>query len=341
MVCQWSLRTVACAASVCGCAAASLTNPTAAVIGYSFGYVPALKGLVMAGGWGEPEWTPRTNVWLLTAPGWKAASPGPAMVYHSSALDTHRNVLVVCGRTNYPSKCVNVMYEFDGKAWASKPGFVAGVDGDVELAYDSARRRLVACVADSVNSETWEYDGVNWVKQSTKTHPTAVNTGMLTAFDPLSNVVVLVTITNKPDPSEPLWSETWTYDGTDWSIRAAGMPTNALMGGMAWDAARSNIVLLTTTSETWTWNGAAWSRKTPAQPPDPPRWAFTMAYDPLREVSAFFSGELKTDCCTQVYPIDTWEWNGSDWRKGTPEPCALFALSLAAVIAVRRSAHNP
>jgi len=309
--------------------ALGLTNPPLPNIDYAFAHCPVSGGLVMHGGWCEPGWAIRSNAWLLTMTGWEETIAGPRMTHHSAALDTHRNVVVVCGRTRFPNANTNVTWEFNGVAWQQKPDLLAGNGGDVELAYDRARRRIVAYVAEGT-SETWEYDGTNWTKKTTATMPPALEDGALMTYDPVSNAVLLVVTTNDLWFSGSYASETWTYDGSDWTRRATGLPTNAWLGGLAWDEARGNAVLLTTDSETWTWNGAQWTRRTPAHSPAPARGFLTMAYDPLRAVSVFFSGEYSTGGFSQVHPIDTWEWDGADWQQFVPVPEPLTGMLLAA-----------
>ena len=307
---------------------AMLTNPPLPNIDYAFAFLPGVGGLVMHGGWCEPDWEPRPDAWGLTIAGWdRVATNGvPAMIHHSGALDLPRSVMIVCGRTafTFSPPYTNVTFEFDGVTWQRKADLVTSVGGDVEIAYDSARRLAVAYVAESPTAETWEYNGTNWTQRTTATQPTPVGDGALLQFDPIRSNVVLVADTN-----------TWTYDGTDWSLRASGLPTNTLVGGMAFDAARSNVVLLTTTSETWTWDGTAWTKRLPATSPTPARGFFTLAYDPLRAVSTLFSGEAGL-----VHPVDTWEWDGTNWGQFVPVPEPAATAVLIGLVFVARKGRK-
>jgi hypothetical protein len=317
---------------------AGLTNPPTPNIDYAFAYLPSVGGLVMHGGWCEPDWQPRSNTWLLTDYGWEQILAGPRMMHHSAALDTQRGVLVVCGRTNYPNNNVNPTFEFSGSAWLQKPTLVAGNDGDVKLAYDPLRRKTVAYVGGATPTETWEYDGTNWTFASTATQPSATAEGAVIGFDPVSNVVLLVVTTNELFSANVYTSETWTYDGDDWTRRASGQPLNAWTGGMACDTAHSNLVLLTTAGQTWMWTGSMWRRLTPSHAPVPDRGFFTFAFDPLRAVSSFFSGEYTTGAWVQVHPLDTWDWNGHTWSRFTPVPEPALMVAVVAVLAWRRRA---
>ena len=66
----------------------------------------------------------------------------------------------------------------------------------------------------------------------------------------------------------PLFGDTWTWDGTDWTQRAPRTrPSAAAAQGMAYDAARGQVVLFggATASgylgDTWTWDGTDWTEQ--------------------------------------------------------------------------------
>jgi len=317
----------------------SLTNPPYANIDYAFAYLPAESALIMHGGWGPGAWSHgRSNVWSLANIGWEELPPGnsPQMTHHCGTLDTDRGVIILCGNKIPGSSTNNMTWEYNGILWQKKNDLSAGLKGDVEIAYDSVRKKTVAYVGPGWSDsgmETWEYDGTNWTKNVSATNATAAGDGALMQFDPVSNNIVLIT------SQDSIWStnmaETWTYDGVDWTLRVSGYPTNAMLGGLAYDAARGNMVLITTDSETWTWNGADWTFLQPAHSPTPARGFFTMAYDPTRQVCAFYSGEYGSS-----HPIDTWEWDGSDWSEFVPIPeGGIMLLTLSAsfiVIWLRR-----
>ena len=297
--------------------AAGQTNPPA-TIDYAFAYLPAAGALMLHGGWGPPTWQPRNAAWALDQTGWHALSPtgAPAMMHHAAAYDSRRSVLVLCGRTGYgaPAPYTNETWEYSGALWQQTADLVSMYDGDVELAYDARRGVTVAYVADDTTSETWEYDATNWARIPTLIRPTANSDGALMRYDALAQQIVLLTTTNPLFVSDTYVSQTWSYDGSNWELRAQGLPTNAFGAGMACDEARSNLVLLTTDSETWTWNGETWTLQSPLLAP-PPRSFFAMAYDPQRSVSVIFSGEAGA-----LYPTDTWEWNGETWAEFVPMP---------------------
>jgi len=316
----------------------ALTNPPNANIDYAFAYLPAAGALIMHGGWGPPGWQPKSNVWQLAGVGWSELPSGsaPTMTHHCGALDTLRGVIAFCGKSSPGFSTNNMTWEYNGTLWQEKNTLHSGLKGDVEIAYDSARNKIVAYVGPDWSEsgmETWEYDGSGWSRIITAHNPTAAEDGALMQYDPVSNNVVLITSSDNVFSTN--YAETWVYDGTDWELKVAGYPTNAMLGGLAYDAARGKMTLLTTDSETWTWDGNDWTLLHPAHSPTPARGFFTMAYDPFRSVCVIYSGEYGSE-----HPIDTWEWDGSDWAEfiPIPEPGAFGAVIsyLLLVLSIRR-----
>ena len=89
---------------------------------------------------------------------------------------------------------------------------------------------------------------------------------------------------------------------------------------MAYDQARGVTVLFggdtgnaggrfEVTDETWLWNGSSWTQASPAASP-PARMTHAIAYDSRRERVVLFGGSDGTRTFG-----DTWEWDGTTWRK--------------------------
>ena len=287
-------------------------------IDYALAYFPPASGLIMQGGWGPTwKWEPMAETWELDAAGWTIlpASGAPSLAHHSMAYDAGRQVLLVCGKSEpYASRPFGYG-EFDGTRWTSMTnGPLLGL-GDAELAYDSVRHRIVlywaqASTASGGRIETWEYDGAKWQLMNPGQLPVACSDGALLKYHAGLQRVVLV----GQHGTAPV--ETWLWDGSNWSPLTGPQPTNAVTGGMAYDQARGEMVVLTTDMATWTLKSNAWVRQTPAHSPAYRKLAyFSMDYDPQRQVSAFFGGEAYAPLS---YPNTTWEWNGTDWHVFTP-----------------------
>jgi hypothetical protein len=281
-------------------------------IDYAAQYAPFAGGIVMHGGWGPPAWKPLAETWKLEATGWSqmSVSNAPAMAHLSMTLDEQRQVLVACGQTQVMNG-LHEIWEFNGVAW-SKTGELSGtMAGDAEITYDSDRHRLVIFRASSTGQEeTWEFNGSLWQKVSHSVKPVACSDGALFKYAPSLKKTVLV---GNATFSSPL--ETWLWNGTNWSSISGVQPTNAPAGGMTYDAARGQLVLLASDMKTWTFDGSQWTILAATKSPTTsPLNYYNLAYDAARKVSVFFSGEFHSGS-QWLYPTNAWEWNGTTWNE--------------------------
>lgn len=87
------------------------------------------------------------------------------------------------------------------------------------MAYDSLRNVVVMFAMSSLGVlETWEWNGAQWVFR-TSVGPSARNAAL--AFDSNRGMVVLFggLLPNGLGQPPPLSSETWEWDGSDWTFR--------------------------------------------------------------------------------------------------------------------------
>ena len=246
----------------------------------------------------------------------------PLLAHHDMTYDSLRGRLIVAGRTSIMSQSLGVYAGGSDGSWIrlSAPSPALPGKHDIELAYDS-HRDAVVLYTDATN-RVWELSGTNWSVVTAATAPVQCRDGALMQYDPLRRKTVLVgtpgpDLTSLPEPTSP--SETWLWDGVNWAQAADtnSSPVGAAGGGMAFDAARGEMVLLTMgTMQTWTFDGTNWTRRNPATTPSPGLWVFRLAYDPLNQLSVFFCGE--TTQMPLTYPRNTWAWNGTDWKKLAP-----------------------
>jgi hypothetical protein len=115
--------------------------------------------------------------------------------------------------------------------------------------------------------------------------------------------------------------DTWEWDGSAWSQRAAAGPIQAAYPALAYDAARQRTVLfggLLPTGpqwssygvDTWEWNGVTWTKRASTGPPG--RYASSAAYDSARQRTVLFGGISNT---VPLIVGDTWEWDGAAWSQ--------------------------
>jgi hypothetical protein len=182
--------------------------------------------------------------------------------------------------------------------------------GGGAMAYDPRRRETVL-----FDGDTWVFDGASrrWSEKFPSRSPDLLGTSA--AYDPDIGAVVLFG-SEAVDPCDQGASETWTWDGTNWTQQhpavspdgcAASEPT-----AMAYDARRHRIVLLAThrfddtQKEVWTWDGNSWTDVNDAGPP-----GAAIAYDVA-------SGRVMSFGRAFYYRGwndfgDTEAWNGSSW----------------------------
>ncbi len=281
-------------------------------IDYAMEYFPPAGGIIMHGGWCEPDWVVKNEMWLLTGQGWSLMNvPGsPYFAHHSMTYDSLRQVLILCGNDIYSGgNGVYQTWQYDGNRWTRVQDIPTNITfGDPELAFDLARNRVVAYISDWENNvEIWEYDGTNWQNISPLVLPPACPDGALMKYDTDIARTVLV-----------LPGGTWLWDGIRW-VQAGDPPQNVQYGGMTFDSVRGEMVLLTTTMETWVFDGLSWAKKNPVHSPVPsPNGLFSLAFDSVRQKAVFFGGESPPMQNQVTYPTKTWEWDGVDWKEFSP-----------------------
>ncbi|MFO1050649.1 MAG: kelch repeat-containing protein [Planctomycetota bacterium] len=146
------------------------------------------------------------------------------------------------------------------------------------------------------------------------------------------------------DANGTVLGDTWTWDGTNWSLRSpAHSPSPRRMMAAAWDAAHARVVIFggddplgSTLADTWAWDGSDWVHLAPAPQPAPPRRAQAgLAAGPSDGSLVLFGGV--DDLGTALG--DTWIFDGSQWASRTPQhsPSARFGPRLAPDLVRRRS----
>jgi hypothetical protein len=98
-------------------------------------------------------------------------------------------------------------------------------------------------------------------------------------------------------------SDTWEWDGANWTQVASSGPAPRSDHAMAWDAARGRMVLFSgwlVGADTWEWDGTVWTQVVTSGPSQ--RFAHAMTYDAACGRILVFGG-------WSVAPRgDTWEY---------------------------------
>jgi putative cell wall-binding protein len=187
---------------------------------------------------------------------------------------------------------------------------------DASMAYDTTTHQLVLFGGfrgpeggtQTPLSDTWIWDGSDWVQQSPTHAPPARWSGALTD-DPATGQLVLF----GGFDGAAYAGDTWEWDGSDWAQQSPAHSPTPRTTAIAYNGVDQNVVLFggfdgaAYAGDTWEWDGSDWAQQSPAHSPDP-RAGFTLAYHGSAGLDLLFGGGDGT-----LDPTDTWFWDGSDW----------------------------
>ena len=183
-------------------------------------------------------------------------------------------LIVACGSpgTATPSSSPRVTgplgdtWSWDGAAWHGATGPGPSARYGAALAYDAARHVFLLFggqTARGASNETWTWDGTRWAERSPAHKPDARRLTTM-AYDPGQKVLVLYggLVQNGAEGSPA--SDTWTWDGNDWTEVAA---TDAMPGqriGARLVTAGDQVILFGGSlapnsdffADAWTWKGS-------------------------------------------------------------------------------------
>ena len=251
------------------------------------------------------------------------------------AYDPDRDVAVL-----YGGQGGSGTYEWGGDNWAlrstaaSPTGYRFGA-----MAYHEGIDKMVhfggnSCCPNLSHDDTWLYtDGV-WSEAVIETVPPARHYQVM-AYDSDRNVVVMHGGRREDGDGSP-WtdlSDTWEFDGFDWSPAAIAAPGPELLThAMVYDSVNQRMVLLDG-STTWILENDAWSiLATDTSPGD--RNMSSMVFDSLRGVVVLFGGSDNTG------RYGTWEFDGSDWYRVFTAHSPQENIQLAGMIFDSQSGHS-
>ena len=190
------------------------------------------------------------------------------------------------------------------------------------LAYDAVLDRTVMFSGSSIGSQTpsqtWQWDGADWTEVFPMHSPSA-RFGHHMTYDSKRGVVVL--FGGSDNMTQASLSDTWTWDGTDWTEQTPlTVPPERANHAISFDAASGTVVMFGGYSsqknaplgDMWSWDGSDWTELTPTDLPTA-RYDMAMAYDSDRQRIVLFSGTPMSGSSQN----DFWEWNGTDWSEVT------------------------
>jgi len=275
--------------------------------------------IVLSGG--ETQAALRNDTWEFDGSTWLQRFPvhSPSSYgRHGLVYDERRAVTVLFGGlTASAASVVGDTWEWDGVDWTQRfPAQSPPPRRNHGMAYDARRGRTVvnggyAGASQSPVTDTWEYDGTNWVRTGLAgPAPPMVLTQQLAADPDRGGIVCLEGSGGQ--------MRTWTFDGAQWRItlpaQTAGMRERH---AMAHDPARGEMLLFGNwylygypnyVATTWVQRGGIWAEAPGPSPPFLEQPA--LAADPAGGGVLLFGGSGPTSGLNG----QTWHWTGTGWQ---------------------------
>jgi hypothetical protein len=204
-------------------------------------------------------------------------------------------------------------WEWDGLTWRHPmTTIVPTATRDFSLAFNGLTRRVTlfggrASSSGGALDETWEWDGVTWLRASPSSRPPGrVSAPMV--WDPVGQRVRLFGGSDGTGRR----ADTWEWDGVTWVQRQTASTPDVAQALLAFDDSRQRVVLFGGSMQTvWEWTGSTWLNTQPPAAPPPLRQT-ALAADTTRRRIVLFGGRSTSD-------VDvTWEWDGTTWLERTP-----------------------
>ena len=176
-------------------------------------------------------------------------------------------------------------------------------------------------------ADTWRWDGKGWTQLHPAHSPVALS-GHLMAYDEARHQVVLFGGAHGLYEKAQFRTDTWTWDGTDWTLQPGTGPQSLEGQSMAFDPKSGTVILfggsfgnLSYSNETWAWDGLRWTRIQTQHRPAPRNGA-ALSSDRARGGVLLFGGaSLKPDAGPGEAGVplgDTWSLAGGDWTELKP-----------------------
>ena len=279
------------------------------------------------------------DTWLWNGTTWTQQSPAtspPSRDESAMAYDGAQSQVVLFGgylSNNAPFRS-NDTWVWDGTTWTQQsPATSPSARADHAMAYDAAQGNVVLfggfTDTGTTLGDTWVWNGTTWTQQSPATSPAARYFSAM-AYDAVHNQVVL--FGGQPSISGGALSDTWVWNGTNWTQESPANSPPARYGHtMAFDAQTGQIILFggenasnAYLNDTWVWDGTNWTQESPANIP-PARVFHNSAYDAAQGQVVEFGGvgsSLFNDTWVWSYPGNFGNVNVCPSGQSTPAPCS-------------------
>jgi hypothetical protein len=223
------------------------TSP-AARWGHALAYDAARQRVVLFGGRNVLS-TPFGDTWEWDGVSWIQRTPASrpiARSFHAMTYDVVRQRVVLFGGQDAALGRLGDTWEWDGTNWVQATAATSPPPRHSHaVAYDLARQRVVLfagygnTTGVGLYGETWEWDGVNWVRKHSPSNPPPRNRHAL-AYNVARQRVVLF----GGQGASSSFDDTWEWDGSNWAqLTSAARPQVQELHALAYDALRQRVVL--------------------------------------------------------------------------------------------------
>lgn len=275
---------------------------------------------------GETRSATIDTTWIWDRVSWTRANPAhtpPARRHAHMVFDPVRCVMVLFGGRDSNNTYLGDTWLFDGVDWTqATPAQSPAARIRHAMTFDHSNATVLLFGGSSTGApemqDTWEWNGSNW-QQRTPAHQPPSRAGARLAYDTARQRAVL--FGGSCFQLGPCWrSDTWEWDGTDWTDHTPTYPTPKpparWLHGMAFDEARQRTVVFAGSDEPnhykddlWEWDGSNWVERI-LVPRPPARLEFGFTYDPGTQRTLAFGGETWPGRVS-----DLWSFDGTAWHQ--------------------------
>ena len=279
-----------------------------------------VDGILEAFGWAADPTAPRPlHVWAWTFPSWVRLADGadgamlngpdtPPAGPASTAYDAAEHQLVLFGGSDGSGRPVLDTWTLAGGTW-TRHTTPAHPPSAGPMVYDPFNGTVIMiAVAENGRSQTWVWNSSTWrlLRPRSEINPRGA-VGDLVADPADRTVVALVSCCGSGPPKS---SQTWTWNGSTWSLRDPRTGPAAIELVAAFDPVSNQVLAVGNDGTigpalTWAWDGSTWTQLNPKSGATFDPLTSEMATDPQDQTVVLVN--------TSVGGAGTDVWSGSIW----------------------------
>lgn len=206
-------------------------------------YDDVRQAIVLFGG--SLEEATAADTWQWDGADWtQVADSGPSpRSHHAMAFDRVRGRIVLFGGRLADGAPAGDTWEWDGEEWTQQEDVGPPGRESHAMAYDAGRDRVVlfgGLTGETALGDTWEWDGSLWKQVAHFGANPCLASGMVFKNDRVELFGGISSLTAVPPT---IFRDTWEWDGKRWTLRQDIGPGRRWGHAMAFDSARSRVVL--------------------------------------------------------------------------------------------------